>query len=457
MSLHQPKFKWDDLMDCIEERRVIPVVGKELLTISVDGKKMLLESWLARRLAEKLSIDVSQLAENFSLNEIVLLHLEHGGDRLNIYSGLKSIIRTQPPPVPESLDKLAKITNFQLYISLTFDSLLKQALDNVRYSGEKRTQSLLYSTSRKYDDLPDTIEKLKTAYVYHLFGRLSSAADYAVSDEDYLEFTHRLQSASRHPTQLFDELREHHLLFIGCGFQNWLERFLVRTVSNNRLLNQTSNAFLADGHAMQDASLTVFLKHYQTEIYPSGNATKFVDKLYDRWQQANPSLPSEVSPPAQPVGNSGKMEPDAVFVSYASEDRDAARRMNLALDKAGIDVWFDKNALKYGNDWDRVIQANIRHCSFFVPLISRHASSRLEGYFRREWNWAISRDGGIDMSRNFIRPVIIDDTDESATGIPGYFWKRHGAWFADGQPSEEFVTQLKKDLRKLRKHEAHSR
>ena len=46
----------------------------------------------------------------------------------------------------------------------------------------------------------------------------------------------------------------------------------------------------------------------------------------------------------------------AVFLSHASHDADAARRICDALRAAGIEVWFDKNALRGGDAWDRMIR-----------------------------------------------------------------------------------------------------
>ena len=47
---------WDDLLDDIEDRRVIPIVGPELLTVATDGGPRLLYDWLAERLAAKLGV-----------------------------------------------------------------------------------------------------------------------------------------------------------------------------------------------------------------------------------------------------------------------------------------------------------------------------------------------------------------------------------------------------------------
>jgi hypothetical protein len=45
---------WDDLLNFIEERRVIPIVGPELLTVDTDSGPQLLYDWLADKLAVKL-------------------------------------------------------------------------------------------------------------------------------------------------------------------------------------------------------------------------------------------------------------------------------------------------------------------------------------------------------------------------------------------------------------------
>lgn len=45
--------------------------------------------------------------------------------------------------------------------------------------------------------------------------------------------------------------------------------------------------------------------------------------------------------------------PRAVFLSYASQDADVAKRICDALRAAGIEVWFDASELRGGDVWDR--------------------------------------------------------------------------------------------------------
>jgi hypothetical protein len=104
------------------------------------------------------------------------------------------------------------------------------------------------------------------------------------------------------------------------------------------------------------------------------------------------------------------MQPGTIFLSYASEDLEAAERIKTALEAAGVEVWFDKGRLQAGDDWDQKIRRNVDNCSLFVPIVSRATESRAEGYFRREWARAADRALGIADEIPFIVPVAADES-----------------------------------------------
>jgi TIR domain-containing protein len=56
----------------------------------------------------------------------------------------------------------------------------------------------------------------------------------------------------------------------------------------------------------------------------------------------------------------------AVFLSYASEDSEAAARIAQPLEAADIQVWFDRSALRGGDAWDASIRQRIRGCALFI-------------------------------------------------------------------------------------------
>jgi hypothetical protein len=81
----------------------------------------------------------------------------------------------------------------------------------------------------------------------------------------------------------------------------------------------------------------------------------------------------------------------AVFLSYASQDAEAALQLCNALRKVGIEVWFDQSELRGGDAWDASIRRQIKTCALFLPVISRNTHDRVEGYFRLEWKLAVDR------------------------------------------------------------------
>ena len=138
--------------------------------------------------------------------------------------------------------------------------------------------------------------------------------------------------------------------------------------------------------------------------------------------------------------------PAAVFVSYASQDAAAARRICDALRAAGIEVWFDQNELVGGDAWDRKIRTQIRDCALFLPLISASTQARLEGYFRLEWKLAEDRSHLMAKSKPFLVPVVIDTTSEPDAHVPDAFLAVQWTRLPAGETPPAFVAHVQRLL-----------
>jgi TolB-like protein len=136
----------------------------------------------------------------------------------------------------------------------------------------------------------------------------------------------------------------------------------------------------------------------------------------------------------------------AVFLSYASEDAESAERIATALGAAGIEVWFDREALRGGDAWDQKIGQQILNCRLFVPIISANTETRLEGYFRREWKLATDRTESMASELAFLFPVVIDSTPNTSAHVPDKF--RHVQWtrLASGPIPPAFVERVRRLL-----------
>ena len=132
----------------------------------------------------------------------------------------------------------------------------------------------------------------------------------------------------------------------------------------------------------------------------------------------------------------------AVFISYASEDAQAAQRICANLRAAGVEVWFDQSELRGGDIWDAAIKQQIKTCALFIPIISQNTRTRTEGYFRLEWKLAIDRSHLMAADRSFLVPVAIDATRDSDARVPDKFrevqwWRLPGA-----ESSPAFVERI---------------
>ncbi len=433
---------WDDLLSFIEERRVIPIVGPELLMIPTDRGPRLLYDWAAEKLISRLNVNPADLPQPYTLNDVVCLFLAARGRREEAYVRLRSIIKDANFEPPTALRHLAAITDFDLFVSTTADSLIENAINLERFNGAPTAEVLSYAPNRVVD-LPVERDRLQRPLVYHLFGKLSASPTYVISDEDLLEFICALQSEHLVPEKLFYELEHSHLLFIGSNFTNWLARLFLRMAKRQRLSDPRDvGEVLADSHTSHDDRLVSFLQQVSVRTRIYAGAERFVEELYRRWQARRKPAVAAGAAPARFLPPAREMPDNAVFISYAREDLAAVQQIKAGLEAAGITTWFDMDRLEAGDDYDRKIQRNIARCSYFIPVVSATTQRRLEAYFRREWSYAIDRSRNMADGAVFILPVSIDTTSAAEALVPDKFRSLHFTHLAGGQVSPEFARRL---------------
>ena len=136
----------------------------------------------------------------------------------------------------------------------------------------------------------------------------------------------------------------------------------------------------------------------------------------------------------------------AVFLSYASQDVEAAQRICEALRAAGIEVFLDQSELRGGDAWDQKIRRKIHDCALFVPIVSQHTQERLEGYFRHEWKLAIERTHHMAEQKPFLVPVVVDGTRDQEAFVPDAFRAVQWTRLPDGDTPPAFVERIRRLL-----------
>jgi hypothetical protein len=443
------KFPWDDLIDNMtREQRVVPVIGPELCALPSEGGSTF-EEVAAKRLAERAALT---LEGPLSLARLAQELISQGRTKAQLCRELVDIHRevltvAANAGLPEPLRQLAEIRDFPLMLTTTPDTLLAAAIRENR----ERDAGPLAAALNDTVDLPRNWAQGPKPTLFHLFGRISHVPSFALTEEDALEFIHRLQSDAYRPEQLFDELRERHVMLIGVRFTNWLMRMFLRTLHSSRLSEDSGQMMVLSGDVVRrDAGLVGFLREVSQRvwIYEEGNGADFVRELHKRWSMAHDeswATTTEGEAPIEP----DPMPPGAVYVSCAQADRPAAERFAAVLDEAGLDAWFDRNDIQGGTRYENRVRQNIQRCDLFVPLISRQTESQSEGFFRREWQWAIERMENLEGGARFIFPALLED-GLAAAQLPPTFRKLTLGTAPAGQPSPELLRDCINAVRQQR-------
>jgi len=450
---------WDDLLEHVRDRELVTVVGPDVTVANVGDAQQTLSSLIGQRLAEKYDLTMSP---GMTVDAAVAAILRDRDEQeLRLYRVINrlinNIIRELDVVPGEALRDLAAITDLRLFVSTTPDGLLAQAVNEVRPQG--RTRELTASSNRPTSEQPSNEPEPAAVdtVVLSLFGRAASTRQYAIHEEDRLEWLRALiRDEASLPDWLAWQLRNQPMLFIGCEMPDWVGRLLLRMSSNTRL-SLGEKQFFVVGSSTYEPSLSNFFATHcgkaqvqQLEMEP----VAFVAKLRARWEEETqtPSRP----PVAGDMSSSASPGASALFISYMREDGEAAERLCKAIEGLGWDVWLDKHSLRPGDEFDSEIETAIRSRTvrLFIPIISANTENEEEGYVFREWRAALDRSRGI-MGRNFIVPVVVDEDYTGDTSqfnrMPGAFRHFDFGWAPAGEPDERLVAMLNEEIRNMRR------
>jgi hypothetical protein len=415
------------LAEALQAHGLVPVVGPDV--VSVEGLADAPGSVPFYRLVadDLLRTYETKLPESGEGGSAWLLHravaqvLADRSDvstervRRSVSAIVKSLwLTVQPPPL---LERLARLRAFDLFICLTPDDFLVEALRRTLGAGAVETAA--YAPNADSSQPVDlTPARAGVCRVFFPLGRSATGTRVAIHEEDALEYLYKFQEESpRRAPNLLTALRNHDLLLLGCNLPDWLGRSFLRLANENRLSSQDKKMefFAADA---QDPALNSFLARFDpnASVFP-WSPEEFITELEAMvGPESARSAPATASPPPLARAAGGP----TVFVSYASEDAAAARRIADTLVGAGFgDIWLDKRKLIAGDDWSERIDAAIDHCDFFLPVLSQQADRRREGVFWEEWRKALVR--ALRVNDAFLLPTGIDPAPPDRMGYERIF------------------------------------
>lgn len=424
------QYDWDELLDFIAEKKLTPILGKEMYTFKDGDKLVPLDNYLSRKILELQKVSDYQAA---TLSEAVnYLEIDKKVKPMDILRKLKSVVKDIDFDLPV-LSEFLGINDLNYFINTAvYNNVLEKKIFESRRQKAKSTN---FSINEPFSDCPD-IDKLSEPFVFNVFGSLLNNVDPALSEEDMLEYTGFFKEKMSAATNIVSALKNKNLLFLGCTFPDWMVRFALRLLSNEPLHEWGTKRTIIIVNDPSDlrSEQNAFLKNYDVITY-EGTTAAFVNELNAQWKKRNPGY--------------GKSK--SIFLSYTRADMQAVENLKKGIEQLGnITCWFDKRELEPGDDWREKIVVNIRKADLFMPLISQNSLEHEDGYVQKEWmqgtNEWIFRNADKKAGKYLI-PVVIDDSRLYSDKISKHFdSKINIAKVPQGTPDQEFLSDIKKIL-----------
>lgn len=236
--------------------------------------------------------------------------------------------------------------------------------------------------------------------VYHLFGHYQDPESLVLTEGDLIEF---VVAIVRGTPAVPDEVRSlladqtGSFLFLGFGFHNWYLRVLLQVL---KVYGHRSKPI-----AFEDKQFFDHPDRQQAVGFFSGD--RLIEFRPLRWEEFARQLREAggtVPPRRTPIDSPAPK----VFLSYASENRDEVETLAAQLQSRGIDVWHDRQNLRAGDKWDRVLIDVIeKHVDYVVVVQTPEMVERVEGVFNSEIAAAARRHVKMSNQFRFLIPVAI--------------------------------------------------
>lgn len=419
------EIDWEELLEDIAEGNIIPVIGNEIYKFKLNDQLVTVDEYLADKIFQQNGLAPDP---GISLAEAInCLEKEKNLHIRDLIRMLKEIVDSVPNNFP-LLSRFLEIDKLLFYFNTTvYNNILENAIKKVR---NETPASINFSIRSKFPDC-ETIDELTVPLVFNVFGSFKSA-DPALSEEEMLEFTASFRERMNDNARtILDALKNKSLLFLGCSNPDWLIRFFLRVLSNERMhdwLNRRSQIIVVNDLSANRKKQYNFLKNYNTITY-EGNTNDFVEELASKWKEQNPS----------------NVKCKTVFLSYTQKDLNAVESFKASLANINnIACWYDKEKLFSGDNFETKITESIRDADLFIPLISQNSLGQQDKYVYDEWFQAytfskVRRD-------KYMMPIAIDDVDLNNSVIKKFYPQMSIERVPAGKPDPDFIDRLKGNL-----------
>ncbi|MGH8584008.1 MAG: toll/interleukin-1 receptor domain-containing protein [Gammaproteobacteria bacterium] len=368
-------------------------------------------------LARRLASDMGNLPPGCDPNDlahIAQVYLtQHNRDRSDLEILVEEFYAAYQGKCTPLYEHLAALP-FRVCIATTPDDFLLNAL---KAAGKHpKVESYQFRDSRVPPLGAPTEER---PLLYRLYGDLlhgdpPDSGSLVLTETDLLDFL--VNIISRKPelppelTRGFSDPKTS-FLFMGFGFQRWYLRILLHVLrkelpkSPPRSLALEGTQFFADPQSAQTA---LFFHHSQAIEFQQCSWDDFASELH-RQYQAHKSA----GRPGGPAPRELRGDAPTVFLCHKSRDSERVAQIGEVLRERGINTWRDRDDLRGGVNWDRMIQHVIeKQVDYFLVLQTPEMLVTTEAYLFKEIKTALERHRAMAEGFAFIFPAFLEGAGE---------------------------------------------
>jgi len=392
------------LVERIKQGKCVLVLGPRVAVRPDDPDRRPLDELLARELLKDINAsdaDVEAAAGN--LRRAADQYMRSQGDPFMLTTFASDFYAAIGDATTDFHRDLAQLP-FQLCISAAPDNLMAAAF---RAAGKKPQESHYNFSGGKAPALSQSTEQ--TPIIYHLFGHYQEPSSLVLTEIDLIKFLLAIiKGVPPMPDQVRGILNDAGVscLFLGFGFHQWYLRVLLEVMN----LYKTSR-----GIAFEDRDF--FTRPDRAEVVGFFSGTRRIDFRELEWEGFARELREvyeSMTPKADAAGGGGGPAPSLphgapiAFVSYASEDREQVEALAEQLEARGINVWQDKQDLRAGQKWSKVLRSVLEDQVHYVIVVQTAAMlKREEGVFYKEIEIARERQSTMREDMTFLIPVTV--------------------------------------------------
>lgn len=395
--------RWNDLIEQIKEKNVVPVIGAECL---VNGQDNNLHRRIIKLLAQES--DIRQTPQSFSeLADNSLFKSKFKGVPY-LYPIIHRIFETNDRlEVTDTIKRLLGTRMFPFVLTTSFASVIEKYLIKIWEGNNIDVYSFgVNKESRRLSSF-DVSEgdELQRPGIYYLFGKESARPEsFAVTEEDLEKFLVSLLDTTSQPHNLLTSLQGKTLLFFGCSYPDWFFRFLINLFRKD---SDNSHIYIITNDNVS-VNFTNYLKRNDIFVY-DGYAT-FVKKLEEKLRDSDWSL-------SIPQLNAD------VYLSYTRRNLPFVEKLAAELTARGLKVWYDLTKLS-GEHHLTQIEESIKTAKVFVPILSEQIMNHTNTYHTYRFEWKVAIDTQERQSGHKVIPVILHSEQTISgfgTNVPAEF------------------------------------